>query len=309
MDAKSGIDGDVFDEAAAWFARRDAAPPSDADERAFAAWMADPAHRAAYAAVERVWREAGGMPHPIAPAAPRQGRAIAGLAIAASLLIAVVVALDMPTRWAADVMTATGETRTVTLADGTAVTLDTASALAVDYDAGRRGVRLLRGAAVFAVARDTARPFEVEAAGGLVRALGTEFVVRLEAGGALVTDLESRIGVSFPQSATPVTLSPGEQIAYASGNGLGAVATVDPGSVTAWRRGKLIVVDRPLGGVIRELNRYHVGTIKIVDPAIDQRRVSGVFEIHDPVAVVDSLEASLGLRSTRLSDYVILLHR
>ena len=74
-------------------------------------------------------------------------------------------------------------------------------------------------------------------------------------------------------------------------------------------RGKLIFVDRPLGDVIDELNRYHRGRLQIIDPAIRSHRVSGVFSTGDPLAVVDALEASLGLHSTRLTRYLVLLHR
>ena len=120
--------------------------------------------------------------------------------------------------------------------------------------------------------------------------------------------LESKVGVALPARQAEIRLVPGQQVSYTS-LGLGPVEQVDADVETAWRRGKLIFVDRPLGSVIDALNRYHRGRIQITDATIRSRLVSGVFEIGDPLRVLDALEASLGLHSTRLTNYLVLLHR
>ena len=83
-----------------------------------------------------------------------------------------------------------------------------------------------------------------------------------------------------------MVLSPGEQVAFGSDIGMGQIQKVDDaetdGVAASWFR-------RPaLGSVIGEINRYLGGAIQIVDPAIADRSVSGVFETNDPVTIVDA---------------------
>src|SRR3546814_13204368 len=60
---------------------------------------------------------------------------------AAAACLAVVSAPTLLLMWQSDYRTGTGEMRNVTLSDGSSVTLDTGSAIAVNYGDGRRGVR------------------------------------------------------------------------------------------------------------------------------------------------------------------------
>src|SRR5882672_2915400 len=59
--------------------------------------------------------------------------------------------------------TAIGEQRSVVLSDGSLVTLNTSSSIEVRMLRDRRTVQLLAGEALFDVAHDTARPFDVVA--------------------------------------------------------------------------------------------------------------------------------------------------
>jgi len=103
-------------------------------------------------------------------------------------------------------------------------------------------------------------------------------------------------------------LKAAQQVSYGA-QGLGPVEKADLAAAAAWRRGKLAFVDVPLGEVIAELDRYHPGAIRVLDAALSGKKVSGVFDARDPLKAVEALENSLGLTSTRLSDYLILVHR
>src|SRR3954470_6159342 len=70
-----------------------------------------------------------------------------------------------------------GETRIVPLDDGSVVTLNTDSKIEVEYTEERRGITLVKGEALFDVAKNKARPFIVDAGGATVRAVGTSFSV------------------------------------------------------------------------------------------------------------------------------------
>ncbi|CEJ15504.1 fec operon regulator FecR [bacterium YEK0313] len=308
---KEGDRPSVRDEAAEWYFRRDGGPLDPAGEAAFQRWLAaSPAHRAAFDELDATWAKLARLPRGAAAAAGvRPGRRLAAAAVLFAAAFAAAQVLDVPTRLAADAYTAVGETRVVRLDDGSSVTLNTGSAVAASYDDTMRRVTLLRGEAVFQVATDPRRPFVVAAAGGAARALGTVFAVRLDGDGATVTVVESRVAVSHPAGRPAAAeLRAGEAVHYAAA-GLGPVHGVDADAETAWRRGKLVFVNRPLGSVVAELGRYHAGRIVISDPGISGHLVSGVFDLGDPLRVLDALEASLNLRSTRLTRYLVLLHR
>ena len=195
-------DDRILQEATDWFVRLDSGRVSAAERHAFDVWLCD-----AFAEVEKLWREFGAIETADAvagrrPRASRWKRAATGVAAAASLAVAAVFVFDLPTRLAADALTETGQMRTVDLPDGSKAVLNTASAIAIDYSANVRIVRLLRGEASFTVRPDATRSFAVEAAGGSVRALGTEFVVKREAGHVRITDVESQVAVRYPSSGS-----------------------------------------------------------------------------------------------------------
>lgn len=325
-DAEFPLSPAALEQAAAWFARIDRGPLSDREQQAFDGWLAvDPGHHRAFARISRTWNAFGGLADNVetTPSVPkpgiagyRSGRRWGLAAVAAGLFLALGLGTDLPQRidaeLRADAVTAVGETRTVSLPDGSTAELNTASAIAVDFGpdgTGPRRVRLLRGEAAFDVVKNPDRPFLVAAGGGTSRVLGTVFTVRAMGDGASVTLLEGRVAVSAAAGGAETVLTPNQRIRYGAARGLGDVEPVDPRSAAAWRRGKLVFHDRALGDVIDELNRYHAGLIRLTDAGLRQRRVNGVFDTRDPVAVVAVLEAALGLGSTRLTDYLILLHQ
>lgn len=234
--------------------------------------------------------------------------------IAAALLACLLGAAsfdDLSLRLHADAVTSTGEIATLTLPDGSSMTLNTRSAVKMDFTPERRVMHLLAGEADFRVAADAARPFIVLADGGSARALGTEFIVRRNATGATVTVIEHTVAVNHAGAGNmpaEVILQPGEQLQYTSA-GLGSAQTTDVETAAAWRNGWLSFENRPLGEVIAELSRYHRGWIGVTDPALKQLRVTCVIPANDPMALFDNLEQSLGLRTTRLTDYLVLIDR
>ena len=65
-----------------------------------------------------------------------------------------------------------------TLPDGSTVELNSSAEIVLDFTPTMRGVRLVRGEALFMVRKDAGRPFVVTANGVTVRAVGTAFAVR-----------------------------------------------------------------------------------------------------------------------------------
>jgi transmembrane sensor len=292
-----------------WVARRRLGLMSAVDEVAFAAWRADPANAEALAEVEGVVDEVGAvaafsevraMREAALAAAPARrppwramGSVAAGLA---AVVLAGVWAVNLPEAPARSPVTAVaaqryvtgvGERRTVRLADGSAVALNTASVVEVAYSAGRRDIRLLQGQALFDVAHNAARPFVVTAGDRVVTALGTRFDVRLDAGAVKVVLVEGRVKVEPLRPAgleriVPVlgrqTLDAGEALVADPGEGV-EVAVADTEQATSWRRGQVIFRDDTIAAAVAEMNRYSDTQLVIDDPRIGALKISGVFGV------------------------------
>lgn len=291
------------DAAAEWFVRLRDDAVSDGDRAAFAAWRdADPAHAEAYREMERLW---GGLDR-IGDRIGRR-RALRRMAAAASVAAAVgagAYALT-PTGLLADHRTGAGEQRRVTLEDGSTAHLNTATALSADFTAGSRRIALHGGEAYFEVAKDAARPFVVEAAGGRIEALGTAFSVRHREGAVEVIVTESKVAVSGPgRAAAVVAAGQGVRITDA---GVGRVAPADARRALAWRRGRLVFDNRPLGEVLAELERYRPGRIVIIDGGLASLPVTGAFAVADSDVTLETIERTLPLRLYRLSDLLVLV--
>lgn len=301
-----------FQAALQWFNRINE-QPGQAEGAAFKRWLlADPAHRAAYEQAQVLWQKSAAPAARLAdeeqdalqryldtmarPPARGGWRRVAGLAMAACLVLAVGVAGGWhPGYWLQDLQAdyrSAGQIRQVTLADQSQVTLDAGSAIAVDFAQGERRVRLLHGAAFFEVTH-TGEPFLVEAAGGEVRVLGTQFEVRAQGEGAQVTVRSGRVGVSPAQGTLVRELTANQQVTYRAGR-VGDTLAVDSDNRLAWRQGWLNYYQVPLAQVIEDLGRYYPGRILLLDGDLGQRKVSGSFPVAEPLLALDSLGKVMG---------------
>jgi len=197
--------------AADWLARREAGLSVD-EQAEFSRWLlADPRHADAVQRIESTWRllrkprftgQADEVARAVELLVERRTRrrlltgvGVATLAAAAALVMAILPLKTVPMERdrVADSVTLKPERRT--LLDGSVVELNAGAEIEVDFAAERRDVRLVQGAAHFAVARDPSRPFVVTAGRVAVRAVGTEFMVQFapDEVGVLVT--EGRVAV------------------------------------------------------------------------------------------------------------------
>lgn len=231
--------------------------------------------------------------------------AIAAVAVGVSLHTGVVARLT------ADYATGTGQQSSAALADGSRLQLNTQAAVSVRYSASARLVALLAGEAAFQVAKDPLRPFIVEAQGGTVRAVGTEFLVHAEEEGALVTVVEGVVEVRTEAEGrtggVPVLVEAGQRVRYSRTAGVGPVEPADLQLATAWRRGKLMFDAAPLAAVIEELNRYRPGYILLLNNTLAAHPVSGVFDVNRLDSAVATIEETLAVTTVRLTDRFVLL--
>jgi transmembrane sensor len=213
-------------------------------------------------------------------------------------------------RWLSDYYTAAGEQKTVVLADGSRVLLDTDTALTVALDETGRHITLQRGHALFSVAKDTARPFEVTTGTAVVIALGTVFEVEEEHHATRVTVEEHAVGIKGLHDkdyAPSARIHAGQQARYHPETGLEGPVKVDLQQISAWQRGKLIFKNQPLAQVIAELDRYYPGRMVIIDRKLRDLRVTGVFPANDPNGVLKLIADILPVNITHVTPWLTLL--
>ena len=294
----------ITEAAAEWAVRLHAGALTDQEQAELRHWIAcDSRHEAALRFAEQTWAALGEVhkdepvhrQRPAATAMPvrRAKRRRPWQRAAAAALVVVVAGVgwvrgpDFLLHMQADYITRKGEVRTVHLADGSTVELDSASAIRLEYDGVQRRISLIQGSAIFDVAPmvgQETRPFVVQSAGGQTRALGTRFVVEREADRqAWVGVLQHSVAVTLqadPQQGPPDrVLKQGEAARYSPQEGVVPLEQFDVERATSWRRGVLIFDRQPLANVIEQLNHYRPGRVVLTDSDLGKREVSGVFRL------------------------------
>jgi transmembrane sensor len=322
---------DIDREATDWVVRLGSDQRTGADETAFKAWLdADPAHANVFAEQQALWSGVAAMSEeddakaflfretPPQPVFTRRRMIIGGSAAAAAAGIAIVAPQFFgPSRYT----TAKGEQRTIDLADGSVIALNTDSALTVDLTKAERQITLERGQAFFKVAKDRSRPFRVFAGTYEVRALGTAFDVHRVGDGAKVTLEEGSVAIfdginpqallspHNPTAKPTIILKPDQQVVMARKAPI-VVARIDPKSIAPWRYGQLVLDDAPLGDIVEDLNRYGGPQIVLADPSLANIRISGVFHTGRPDLLVEALTAGFPVRvAQQTPDRIVLAPR
>ena len=311
-----------------WAVRLRSPEATERDRADFEAWLAaDPHNREAYRRSEGLWALAANaraqhdmVSELIAEASDEHRSAIAPAPHASrwhyALAAAVAaVAVGIGVHFAGlggdqPLVTKAGEQRTVMLADGSSIQLNTDTQVTYRIDANVRRVALTRGEAFFDVAKDPSRPFVVEAGSTEVRVLGTQFTVRQIGERVEVVVKEGRVEVVPKASPTavvpahPVELTPGNrgEIEHERVK----VAAVDVSRAMAWRSGEIEFRGEPLEDVIAELNRYSATPMVIEDEALKSLRVSGLFKVADQQSIRFMLSESLGVAFSARDDKVAL---
>ncbi|PZO73016.1 MAG: iron dicitrate transport regulator FecR [Sphingomonas taxi] len=316
---------DPIDVAAAWHARIDA---PDMDWAGFGDWLeADPSHRAAYDSIALLDAEIGAAAPAIAALLPANDDSAADVAPVArptrwrwlaagtggALAAGLAVLLVAPTLTGPDdsvqtYATGVGETRAVTLADGSAMRLDRGSRVSVSGGTTPL-IEVADGAASFSVRHHPSRTLIVRAGGYDVRDIGTRFAVVSAQGRISVAVAQGSVSVA-PHTAdgsAPTTLVAGQRLDIDPATGIAERREVAPTSVADWTDGRLDYDGAPLTLVVADISRY-ARTPLVVDPSAAGLSFSGVLTIGDGSRLLDQLRAVLPLRLRR-ADGVVHIER
>jgi transmembrane sensor len=326
-------------EAAAWIAQLDAGGLSDADKAALREWCArSEAHRHALRRLGAIWSELDQLAvlpelaaRPPAVARPARLKWNAFWAAhAAVVLVAVMIGLFVWTHYLPGIglveqpvqiyATQVGEVKPLQLVDRSFAHLNTDSLVEIDYRANERRVRLIKGEALFDVAKDPDRPFIVYAGANTVRAIGTRFAVRISQKDVEVVVSEGKVeltraaaGGSGPSRPVPISSLRAQQTARLDADArAGApvhIETVDAGELArrlSWATGVLEFDGEPLEKVVEEVSRYTPLRIEIGDPSLRQLPVGGRFRVGETQALFDVLENGFHATVTRDGDVVTI---
>ena len=202
-------------------------------------------------------------------------------------------------------VTAFGERAGHILEDGSSVTLNTNSKVAIEYSRANRLVQLDNGEALFNVERNPKRPFIVETRHGDITVTGTVFTVFSEATETIISVVSGAVDIS-PVASPRVTLMPGQQIKIDNNGRGGTILNFDANNALAWRNGKARYNTAPLGSVITDLNRYFERPIVLGDPSLADLSVTGEFGVEDQQTVVNALTVAFSLEQTLAPSQIIL---
>jgi transmembrane sensor len=279
-------------------------------------------HRGAFEQMSRAWsvlerlaqqpQEAKVAAVPDPARAPRRRKWHWPAAAAAVLVAALGGALWMTRRPGTQILsTAVGQERHVTLADGSRLTLNTNTLLAVSLTPGRREIYLRRGEAHFDVVHDPARPFLVHAGDAVIRDIGTQFEVRLHSDrdvDVLVDQGQVEVQGAAAGSAGASHAAAGWQQALRAGERLViagprlSVLNLSPRQLAdklAWCQGALIFESEPLSRAVAEVGRYTRARIVVNGAGVGSLRISGRFRTNDVPGFFQALQAALPVRVTR----------
>jgi transmembrane sensor len=238
------------------------------------------------------------------------------IAVAGLIAFAILGPPELSTNQSArnELGTGVGETRQITLEDGSRIVLDTNSRVQVTFTADARDVQLLEGRAHFEVAKNVHRPFRVRTRSAEVIAVGTMFDVATVPARTTVTLIEGRVNVrtiaQIPLEPPKVeALVPGQQLQIADDGQFLDKVVVKLDNVTAWQRGTLVLDDMPLADALAAMNRYSNVQIVIPSESLQSRRVSGVFRVGDVETEVIVMQRYFGLKQTSRTDRSIVLDR
>jgi transmembrane sensor len=295
------------EQARAWIAWLASGAVDEQRMQAFEHWLTVPGHRRAFEYERQLWRVLGpaGPDEARAPRRPVYRRMKQALA-AAAVLALVWVAPDAWLRVQADHRTGSS-VATVALPDGSAAVLDADSAIAVDYSAAQRAVRLLRGRAWFKVAPGHPQPFRVLAQGGTVEDISTAFAVGSDAHGVHTEVEQGQVRVASGTDGGWTYLLAGQRADFTREGVVVRRPDVAPDRIAAWREGELLLDAVPVADAVAQVARYRRGPTFVRGDLSGLPSLNAALRVDHPEQALDALAASAGLQVTRLPLDVVIV--
>ncbi|CAM3947459.1 FecR domain-containing protein [Bordetella muralis] len=277
---------------------------------------ANPEHERAWQRVQAVTGQLHDVPEPLlqatllTPQGTGRRQAIKTLLLLAGVTGAGIATVRLApwVDWRADESTRIGESRHLTLPDGSKVVLNTGTAINVRYDSNERRLVLLHGEILVTTTADVApraRAFLVETAHGTLRALGTRFLVRQDGGDSELQVYEGAVEIRATRTdSVAEVVHAGFRARFDGMHVIPAGPAQDTSA--SWARGMLVATQMPLRQFLHELSRYRRGHLGCEDE-IASLLVSGTFPLADTDRILRALEYELPVDVRRYTNYWVTL--
>jgi transmembrane sensor len=200
--------------------------------------------------------------------------------------------------------------KTLTLADGSSIELNTDTVVRVASSDNQRRVILDKGEAFFQIKHNAERPFVVTVGSHQVTDLGTKFFVRQHFDDVEVGLVEgsARFDATIADvGKRSVTLTPGDRV-FATATSFSVTRNEIPvlENDLGWRRGILIFRHTTLAEAVSEFNRYNTRKIVLDDPGVAKLEILGTFRTGDIARFARVAGTALSLRTTRRGGDIVL---
>lgn len=199
---------------------------------------------------------------------------------AASVILIIVSGLFFYLSSPVTVNTLAHQVKTVTLSDGSLVTLNGNSGINYSrYFSSNREIEL-SGEAYFEVKRDEKHPFRVKSNRLLVSVLGTTFLVKNSGRAQHVFVNSGKVAVKDEQSGQSAVLTANQAVSVSNGSLVKELPVNE--NYLAWKTGKLSFKDVPLQEVFTALEDYYHVSIIVQGGHADSCLLTSQFD-HQPL--------------------------
>ncbi|WP_454797839.1 FecR family protein [Novosphingobium lindaniclasticum] len=322
MDPEEALEAEALAETArGWVARLASGEMDSAELDRFKQWRAaHPDHNRAFEHQRALWRALGraSAPAPGGPQRPRrlpwsrreQARvprrawpriAFAGVAALAAVLAFPELILSLQADHRSGIAV-----ESLTLPDGSAAVLDADSAIAVRFSDNERRVSVLKGDVWFDVRHGDARPFRVEALGGVTQDVGTAFEVRRERDSVFVSVTQGEVAVRSGTPASPLFLQAAQRARYERGGPALRLGDAATGDIAVWRNGELLLDRVAVSDAIAAIGRYRRGPVLVIGSVEKAARISAAFRTDKPEEAIDAIAQMSGFDVYRLAGIAVL---
>lgn len=239
----------------------------------------------------------------------RRSLMIGGLAALGGGALAYGVGSDAFLGLQADHMTRTAQISRFPLPDGSVATLGPQSAIELDYRADHRRLNLLAGMGYFDVVGDAARPFSVSSGSVTATALEASFDMSNDAGFVSISVDNGTVNTFSDHASQSVSgeMKPGDWITYDPSSLTTDRGKREEGQIASWRSNIIVSEREAISALVARIGRWVPGSVVLADASIGSRRISGIFDLSDPVRALKAAVRPAGGNVYQISSYMTVV--
>ncbi|WP_445117054.1 FecR family protein [Acinetobacter sp. WZC-1] len=301
----------ILEQAADWLLLMEENPLDEAQQAAFEQWKNSSAqHQRVWKRAEKIRQKLQQHSRQVPPSMARNilsqpslFNPFAGnlvIVLACGTVVAAMTAYIVHQQaWLADYRTPYGQQKNIELEDGTHISLNSKTAIDVQYTATQRNIILRSGEIYIETGKDHRhRPFRVLSQDGSMLALGTAFNVQQQQGHTIVTVTEHAVQVTTAQTQQQQMLQAGDMLMFTPRH-FHPVQKMQFEQLL-WRKGMVTVNRMSIAEFARIIERNYGVQVKI-DPqfkpsALDQIEISGTYPINHLDRMINLLEDTYPIR-------------